>query len=302
MMPRVANFVNSLAPVRAILNRALSLAPQRSMPPFGHSLYGWFKSHHRRRSKIGDRKLAKPIVVLYADCFATYNEPHVGQAAVKVLEACGYEVRLPAIGCCGRSMMSTGLLRDAAWAADDALLRLKPLIENPRVVAIVACEPSCVSAITDDWLQLKLETPLELRKKLAAKTMLVEHFVEKFWDAHPTPPSVRADPPSVVLHGHCHQKALWGDVTSSALLRRITGDKVTTLASGCCGMAGSFGYDAKKYELSMRIGELSVFPPIRAADPSATICAPGTSCRHQIHDGTGRHALHPIELAAQLLE
>lgn len=297
MMPGVANFVNALPPVRAILNRVLNLAPQRSMPAFGTSLYKWFEKRTRRDA----RRVAKPIVVLYADCFATYNEPHVGQAAVKVLEACGYEVRMPGVGCCGRAMMSTGLLKDACHSADDTLLRLKPFVEDPNVVAIVACEPSCVSAMTDDWLQLKLETPMSVRKALAAKAMMVEHFVDKHWDAHPVKPTIKADAPSVVLHGHCHQKALWGDVTSSALLKRLTGDKVTTLASGCCGMAGSFGYDAKKYDLSMKIGELSVFPPIREASKDATICAPGTSCRHQIHDGTGRHALHPIELAAQLL-
>ena len=305
ILPTAANYVNRLKPVRAMLNKVLGLAPQRSMPPFGSSLYGWFKSgahrSYNRDRRITHRRGA-PIVVLYADCFATYNEPHVGQAAVKVLEACGYDVRMPAVGCCGRSMMSTGLLKDAVWAADDALLRLKPFIENPNVVAIVACEPSCVSAMTDDWLQLKLETPMAVRTQLAVKAMMVEHFVDKHWDAHPTRPTVASVAPDVVLHGHCHQKALWGDVTSSALLKRLTNGRVTTLASGCCGMAGSFGYDAKKYDLSMKIGELSVFPPIRAASPEAAICAPGTSCRHQIHDGTGRHAIHPIELAAQLIE
>ena len=167
ILPGVANFVNRLRPVRAILNRALNLAPQRSMPTFGKSLYG---SYARHRGSARPSPLApRPIVVLYADCFATYNEPHVGQAAVKVLEACGYEVRMPSVGCCGRAMMSTGLLKDACQSADDVLLRLKPFVEDDRVVAIVACEPSCVSAMTDDWLQLKLETPLSVRESAGEK-------------------------------------------------------------------------------------------------------------------------------------
>jgi Fe-S oxidoreductase len=130
---------------------------------------------------------------------------------------------------------------------------------------------------------------------------MVEDFVARFWDAHPARPAPPADAPAVVLHGHCHQKALWGDDTSANLLRRLTNDRVTVLPSGCCGMAGSFGYAADKYDVSMAIGELSVFPPVRAADAAAVVCAPGTSCRHQIHDGTGRSAVHPIEYAAQVL-
>ncbi len=330
ILPGVANFVNRIGLVRSILNRVLHLAPQRSMPPFGKSLYSWFRKRDadvRKQSRSqtansnpltltlspeyrgeGTKNATRPKVVFYADCFATYNEPHVGQAAIKVLQACGYEVFMPSVGCCGRAMMSTGLLKDAIWEADQVLLKLRPLIDDENVVAIVACEPSCVSAFKDDWLQLKLTTSMETRKKLASKAMMVEEFVEAFWDKHPTRPTIKPQNLDVILHGHCHQKALWGDVTSSALLKRLVGEgsasaggRVTTLASGCCGMAGSFGYDASKYELSMRIGELSVFPPIRAAAKETVICAPGTSCRHQIHDGTQRHALHPIELAAKLM-
>jgi len=248
---------------------------------------------------IGDN--VKPKVLLYADCFATYNEPSVGRAAVRVLEALGYDVLLPPIACCGRAMISTGLLPDAIASADRALATLKRAVDE-GVVAIVVCEPSCLSAITDDWLQLKLATPRDVRQHVASKSMLVEDFVDRFWNDHPKRPPIRAGAAAVVLHGHCHQKAVGGgDETSARLLRRITDGKVTVLPSGCCGMAGSFGYDAGKYELSMAIGELSVFPPIRSAPATAAVCAPGTSCRHQIHDGTGRVAMHPIELAASLL-
>jgi Fe-S oxidoreductase len=159
--------------------------------------------------------------------------------------------------------------------------------------------------MTDEWLQLKLQSPIELRRRLANKVMLVEDFLERFWDSHPHGPDLhlirQRQVQDVFFHGHCHQKALWGQGASVALLHRLMGDHLHVLDSGCCGMAGSFGYFASKYKLSMRIGELSVFPPLRQINDDAIICAPGTSCRHQIHDGTGRRAVHPIELVHDLV-
>jgi FAD/FMN-containing dehydrogenase/Fe-S oxidoreductase len=306
MAPSLANFVNNFAPVRAIVNRALHLAPKRSLPPFAQSLHKWFRRSRTSTSSVESHRESNrpraPKVLLYADCFATYNEPHIGRAAVRVLEALGYDVLLPEITCCGRSMISTGLLPDAIASADRALATLRNAIDEDGATAIVVCEPSCLSAITDDWLQLKLTTPIDVRRRVAGKAMLVEDFVDRFWDDHPRRPEIRAWASPVILHGHCHQKAVGGgDETSARLLRRLTDGNVTVLPSGCCGMAGSFGYDADKYDLSMAIGELSVFPPIRAADAKTTVCAPGTSCRHQIHDGTGRVARHPIDVAASLL-
>ncbi|HLL90276.1 MAG TPA: FAD-linked oxidase C-terminal domain-containing protein [Tepidisphaeraceae bacterium] len=307
--PRLSNLVSSLPPVRAILNRALKLAPRRTLPAFAPSLYRWFNKRGPSgrvadpRNSITEAQAdpVRPVVVLYGDCFTSYNDPHIGRAAVEVLEALGYAVGLPPTACCGRAMISTGLLPDAIASADRALATLLPYADDANVKAIVVAEPSCLSAIKDDWLQLNLSTPPDARRRVAAKSYLVEEFVDRFWDAHPTRPVLPGNAPPVVLHGHCHQKALWGDDTSANLLRRLTNDRVTVLPSGCCGMAGSFGYAADKYDVSMAIGELSVFPPVRAAPSDAVICAPGTSCRHQIKDGTARRAVHPIELAAALL-
>ena len=153
----------------------------------------------------------------------------------------------------------------------------------------------------DDWMQLKLKTPLAQRRKLAERAMLVEDFVDRYWDQHPMRPAVSDVGRQICLHGHCHQKALWGDQTSAAILNRLSNGKVEVLPSGCCGMAGAFGYAADKYELSMKIGELSVFPRIREATDEMLIVAPGTSCRHQIRDGTGREAVHPIQVVAACL-
>jgi FAD/FMN-containing dehydrogenase/Fe-S oxidoreductase len=296
LAPGFANWFNRLGPVRAILSHALELAPQRSIPPFASSLFKWFEKRPAKPQSGG------PAVVLLADCFTTYNEPHIGRAAVEVLEALGYEVLFPDVGCCGRAMISTGLLPDAIATIDRAIAQLKPILRDPRVKAVVVSEPSCLSAIKDDWLQLKVHTSLEHRKDLAQRSWLVEDFVDRFWGDHPQCPDLRSTTQQqVILHGHCHQKALWGDQTSASALRRIAGDRLMVLPSGCCGMAGSFGYVAHRYDMSMKIGELSLFPPIRE-NLDAIIVAPGTSCRHQIKDGTGRHALHPIELLARALQ
>ena len=132
--------------------------------------------------------------------------------------------------------------------------------------------------------------------------MLVEHFLEVRWDEHPVRPAFHRPSGRVAVHAHCHQKALWGPETSANFIMRIAGaDRTVLLDTGCCGMAGSFGYTADRYELSMRIGELDLFPKVRALDEDDTLIAPGTSCRHQVHDGTGSDALHPVQYALQML-
>lgn len=299
LAPGLANAIGRWGPVRAMMNHALGLAPQRSLPPFARSLYSWF---NRRDVPPAT---GKPRVVLFADCFTTYNEPEIGRSAVAVLEALGYAVELPKVGCCGRAMISTGLLAEAIRSIDSTLADVRPFIEDDTVRAVLVCEPSCLSAMKDDWLQLKVKTDAGLRKALAGKAMLVEEFVDRDWDRHPSPPRMTscssAGGPPVLLHGHCHQKALWGDGTSADAVRRLVGDRLQVIPSGCCGMAGSFGYTASHYDVSMKIGELSLFQPVRQSPEDAIILAPGTSCRHQIRDGTGKEAIHPIELVARLL-
>ena len=285
LAPELANFIMEQPPVRGLIQKLLKIAPQRKLPTFGPSLLHWF--NHRTVVPKG-----KPVV-LFSDCFTTFNEPHIGRAAVRVLESLGFSVNLIDAGCCGRAMISMGLMDDAKATIDRTIARLSRHIEAGE--NIVVLEPSCLSAIKDDWLQLKLLFGKPLRQRLANRAMMIEEFVDANWNDR----AVR-DVGPLLLHGHCHQKALWGDRTSSAALKRIGGD-VETIPSGCCGMAGSFGYAADKYELSMEIGELSLFRPVRAATQQTTIVAPGTSCRHQIRDGTGRNALHPIEVIAEAM-
>jgi FAD/FMN-containing dehydrogenase/Fe-S oxidoreductase len=302
--PTVANWFNSLRMVRGVVNRALDIHSKRSLPAFSASLRAcWNEQDEASRDGEGE-KIGRdaPVVALFGDCFTMYNESGIGLAAKRVLEACGYRVMLADAGCCGRAKISLGLLGDAIAQVDETLATLRPVIEDDRVVAVLVAEPSCLSAIKDDWLSLKVRTPRTLREKLAKKSFLPEEFLHMRWDAHPRRAVFRAPAGEVVLHGHCHQKALWGVQSSAEMLRRVVGERLRVLESGCCGMAGSFGYSGDRYELSMKIGEQVLLPAVRGARADACIAAPGTSCRHQIHDGAQREALHPIHLLAQWLD
>ncbi|CAN5727907.1 FAD-binding and (Fe-S)-binding domain-containing protein [soil metagenome] len=315
LMPRLANAGNRLAPLRWVINRVMKLHPQRSLPPFSASLYRLWKARSTSPS------LPRPLVVLFPDCFTTYNESHLGLAARTALEALGYDVVLPHAGCCGRAMISVGMLPRAIATIDSTLAHLRAAMADPRVVALVAVEPSCLSAIKDDWLTLKCATPLDERLALAGRAFLVEEFIDRHWAEHPAQDvtaridaaakAPTAPPRAALLHAHCHQKALWGDASSARALRRVLGASLQVLPTGCCGMAGSFGFGAEKFDLSMRIANLKgdgdqpgggVMPFLERA-PEASVIAPGTSCRHQIHDASGgrRHAVHPIEVLAAAL-
>jgi Fe-S oxidoreductase len=291
----LTNFANRLPLVRAVQSWVLGIDPRRSMPAYGPSLLAWY-ARRGTRAPAG-----APAVVLFPDCFTVWNEPRIGQAAVELLESFGYRVVLPELGCCGRSLISTGMLAEASRECRSTAEGLMDVMERERAVAVVGCEPSCMSAIRDDWLELRMGVERGRLRALAAKAFLVEEFLDRAWDAHPVRPGKPAfDAGRVALHAHCHQKALWGAESSAALLRRYFGKNLEVLATGCCGMAGSFGFTEDRYDLSMRIAEQGVLPAVRSR-PDAVVCAPGTSCRHQIHDGASRDALHPVELLARVL-
>ena len=293
--PGLARWMAGSRPGRMIMNRLLNLDPRRSLPPVGPSLYRWFSRRQRRMAGTATT-VARPRVVLFADCFTAYGESAIGRAAVNVLESLGYEVLLPKVGCCGRAMISNGLLSQASATIDATLEALLPIALDPSVRAVVFCEPSCQSAAVDDWLDLRLTTDHGQRRQLVDKCRAVEDFVHDQWEQHPIRPVAMqgVSGGSILFHGHCHQKALWGESASAAAVGR-TGAAVRVIPSGCCGMAGAFGFTRDHYDLSMKIGELSVFGEIRSS-PHATVAACGASCRHQIRDATGRTALHPIEI------
>lgn len=290
LFPRISNTAQKFPPIRSVINHAMGVHPGRSLPEFGPPI---------RSSAI--KATSAPRVVLLSDTFTTHNEPDIAHACVSILESLGYSVGVETMSDFGRAAISLGNLDHAVRDANSTIERLKPLVEDDSVVALLVPEPSCLSAICDDWSDLALRHDTELVARLIAKCALPETFVNRFWDRHPCLPEAKPIAGSIVLHGHCHQKSLWGDITSSAIFERLYPGRVRVLPTGCCGMAGSFGYAQHRFDLSMKIGEQELFPSVRELNDDDILIAPGTSCRHQIFDGTGRQTLHPIEALARLL-
>ena len=251
----------------------------------------------RRRSAAGPGDRGE--VVFLADSFTTYTEPAIGRAAIELLEAAGWRVRLESAGCCGRASISKGLLDQARDMAAAMVARLAP--EAERGVPIVGCEPSCLLTLREEHLLLLEGDPRA--EAVAGQAKLVEELlVEAIEDGalHLDAGSPVSGRP-IAFHGHCHQKALAGTAATVALLERIPGAEVTELDAGCCGMAGSFGFEAEHYELSMQVGESRLFGALRALDAEALVAATGVSCRQQIAHGTGLRAHHPVELVRAAL-
>ena len=303
IMPGLANAAARSSLGKAVALRLLGIDPRRSLPAFARPLTRQVDGGVVGRP--ADLPADAPAVVLFGDCFTMYNEPGIGTAAVRVLRAFGYSVALADAGCCGRAQISTGLLAEASRTMAHTAERLMPWVRDERVRAIVVAEPSCQSAICDDWLDLRSPAPDADVRAIAAKTTSIETFLESRWGSHPrTPewhPNSETPEGDVLYHGHCHAKALWGNESHTGVLQRAAGGRLRVLDSGCCGMAGAFGYAASRYDLSMRIGEMTLLPAVRDRASGCAVLAAGTSCRHQIAEGTGEHARHPVEWLASRL-
>ncbi len=287
----LAGAVNRLVaaqPVRGLLERFGGISARRTLPPFSGSPFpAWARRRGLDRPPAG----AGRPVALFPDTFNSFNTPEVARAATEVLEQAGWAVTVPAYGCCGRPMLSKGLVRRARAAARATVARLAPLARAG--VRIVGLEPSCVSAIRDEYRSL---LPDDEDAALVAEH--VETFEELMARAHADGEldlDLNGSHDRLLLHGHCHQKALIGTGPSKKTLG-LTGAEVTEVDSGCCGMAGSFGYEAEHYDVSMTMAERRLLPAVRSLDGGGTVVAAGTSCRHQIMHGTGRRALHPAQV------
>ena len=293
----VSNWAQETRAARLVMEKALGVARERRMPTFAPSLLGMMKKMEQRVREDAKR------VVLFADCFTTYNEPGVGIAAVKVMNALGYRVVVEDAGCCGRALISMGLLDQARRDIAQTARRLERSVDEHEAEAVLVCEPSCLAAIRDDWMELRVDVSKGRRGRLKELAVSPEDFFAAK-AAGSAGQGLGGRGGRVLLHGHCHQKALWGTGGTERALKSVcgSGERVEVLETGCCGMAGSFGYTQDHYELSMRIGNLALFPAVRGMGEKDVILAPGTSCRHQIYDGTGRRALHPIEWMAERME
>ena len=267
------------------MERMLGVGRQRQLPQFARVPFTtWFR---RRKGKTG----ATRKVVLFNDTFNTYNYPHVSIAATELLEAAGFEVILPGHRCCGRPMISKGLVEKARAAARDCVERLIPFAEQG--IPIVGLEPSCLLTLRDEIIVLLPED--ERTKTIAQHAYLFEEFIAKLDDEGALGLEFSEQVRQVLLHGHCHQKALVGTGPSKQMLA-LAGCEVEEVDSGCCGMAGAFGYESEHYDVSLAMGERRLLPAVREAAEETTIVAAGVSCRQQIKHATGRQALHPAEV------
>jgi FAD/FMN-containing dehydrogenase/Fe-S oxidoreductase len=281
--------------VRRLMERAVGIDARRPVPEFHHdTVPRWFPNRTRP-----DVPTTRGDVVVLADSFTSFTEPAIGRAAIELLELAGHRVRLESRGCCGRSAISKGLLDEAKADAQALVRRLEP--DAARGVAIVGCEPSCLLTLREEYLQLMPDDPAVVT--VAEQTQLIEDLLIAAIDdgALVLDPDSEVSGRRILFHGHCHQKAAVGTSSTLALLRRIPGAQVEEVDAGCCGMAGSFGFEAEHYDLSMEIGGQRLFPAVRAEAADTLIAATGVSCRQQIEHGTGREGQHPIELVRAAL-
>ena len=271
---------------------------RRDMPTFVRPTFTqWFRKSHNRTS-APERITASNKVVLFADTFMNYSEPAIGKAAVEVLEALGFTVILPEKKCCGRPLISEGMLDRALENARYNIASLQQYADEG--VPIIGCEPSCTSTLTDDYVEL-INTPAA--KRVAEATCSFEEFIAQLHENGELSLTFTDEARDILLHGHCHQRALVGIQPTVEMLSLPPAHDVTVLDSSCCGMAGAFGYEKAHYELSMKIGELRLFPTVREKlAGNVTLSAPGFSCRHQLEHGTGVLPKHPIEVLREAIK
>jgi Fe-S oxidoreductase len=236
---------------------------------------------------------------MFNDTFTNYYNPDIGMAGLEVLEAAGIPTALAPNGCCGRPLISQGLLDEARERAAMNTDALHPLAEAGGT--FVFFEPSCLSAVREDAPALLRGDAQRKARRVSEASVSFEAFLEQAWREGRAQLTIRQGPPKILLHGHCHQKAMGLLAPAKALLSRLPGSSVIDLDAGCCGMAGSFGYVREHFEVSRAIGERRLLPAARTLDPGSVLVASGVSCRHQVEDFTGARALHPAHLLRSLL-
>ena len=293
--PRLANALAQSGAVRSWMERRFSL--DRRVPPpqlATRTFRSWWRAHVRRRPPHSISSRGR--VVYFVDTWTNYIAPEVGAAAVRLIEAAGFDVDCPPLVCCGRPHISQGLLAEARTLASINIERL--LLACDGAAVIVGSEPSCVLTLLDEYPAL---LPGRASRTLVSRVRLVDQWLAETLDRDPGLISWKSDSREVWLHAHCHQKALVGTHPTRSLLARAFGDGAREIDSGCCGMAGSFGHEVEHYEVARAMGEHRLFPAVRARG-SAGIAVSGFSCRHQIEHHTGAHPRHVLEWLAEQME
>jgi Fe-S oxidoreductase len=275
----------------------LGVHSRRSFPAFAReTLPKWFAGREipldpPLRKGEADSVATSNTVVLFNDTFMNYNYPQVGKAAVELLEAAGLRVVLANGGCCGRPMISKGMLDEATTHAHDTVDLLYPYAEQG--IPIIGCEPSCLLTFRDEYPELVKN---EKSAKVAENSYMIDEYLTMLAEKGELKLEFKDTEKKILFHGHCHQKALVGTDSSLAALRLPPGNEVELINAGCCGMAGSFGFEKEHYQISMDIGEHALFPAVNAKGPEWEVAVMGVSCRQQIEHGTGRPARHLVEV------
>ncbi len=297
LAPSLYNWAVTTPAVSGLIKKVSGFAAGRSLPLL-HSttLAAW----HKRHANPVSLSYPHGRVHLFCDEFTNYNDTHIGIAAVELLNRLGYEVIIPRHVESGRAQISKGLVREAQTLAIRNVESLHKVITDEA--PLIGLEPSALLGFRDEFPDLIPAHLKDAAQQLSQRALLIDEFIAREVQAgkisHET---FTTEKQSIRLHGHCHQKALASQMPTIQMLELPANYQVSLIPSGCCGMAGSFGYEAEHFAVSQQIGELVLFPTVRAAPDDTLIAAPGTSCRHQIKDGTGRRAHHPVEILRDAL-
>ncbi len=291
--PGLFNWFYGVKFFRQTANRLAGFHPDRTMPALGkETLLHWYKKHPVKKS-------AKKLY-LFCDEFSNYNDTEIGKKAILLLEALGYEVIIPPHKESGRTYLSKGLVKKAAAIANANIESLSGLVS--AATPIIGIEPSAILTFRDEYIDLSDEKNKTAAKALAAHSFTIEEFLAKQSAAGLIDKSLfSTEKRKLHIHGHCYQKALSSQQAILDAVQLPVHYKATVIPSGCCGMAGGFGYEKEHYEISQQVGELILFPAVRSADENDIIVASGTSCRHQVKDATHKKALHPVEVLYEAL-
>jgi Fe-S oxidoreductase len=286
------------------MKKAIGFATKRSIPEFSkQTLRSWFKQNVSQKKKtITNPPLGvRGKVYLFCDEFSNYNDAHIGKTAVLLLEKLGYTVEIPEHQESARTWLSKGLVRKAKEIANKNIELLSKVVSEET--PLLGIEPSAILTFRDEYPDLATEENLAAAQSLAKHALMIDEFLEREIQKGVLKKEMFTNDQQLIqLHGHCQQKAVGSLNATTTLLSFPENYRVEVIPSGCCGMAGSFGYEAEHYELSMQIGELVLFPAVRSKSNDVIVAAPGTSCRHQIKDGTGKLALHPVEVLYNALK
>jgi FAD/FMN-containing dehydrogenase/Fe-S oxidoreductase len=278
-----------------LINRIMGLHPSRKLPRLYSSTLRKWAEQHSEGSPYPTGLSHKGRLYLFADEFTNFNDALIGIKAILLLEELGYEIVIPDHLESGRTYLSKGLLRKARLIAEKNVAMLAGQVNE--TTPLIGIEPSAILSFRDEYPELVSDNLKDKARELAANVMLIDEFIAREYLNGNIPAVLfTEEPKKIIVHGHCHQKVLTTTAFTKQMLSIPANYQVEEIPSGCCGMAGSFGYEKEHYEVSMKIGELVLFPAIRNAREETLVAAPGTSCRHQIMDGTGRRAYHPVEI------